>query len=241
MGRCALYRYLVERRKAHVFPDGLLNPSRISGGNLDDWHLSPWSRWQGQLNADVIVVGQDWGDRTYFLENEGRDNDGEQTCLNLCEMALCAGWDLGPPHSPIPQPVFLTNAVLGIRQEGGKSGSPPDAWVDDSLPFLIGLIEVVRPRAIVSLGTSAYRACRLAMYGRARDAQIPLGASLKEVHHLAPILRPGKPAWFPFYHCGPLGLANRSRELQRQDWLALGAWLRTSEPKFINDDLEGSR
>jgi hypothetical protein len=226
MNRYALYRDLVERRKAHVFPEGLLNPCKISGGKLDGWHLGPWSRWQGSLEAEVVVVGQDWGNEGYFLRNGGIDDDTEQTCSNLREMALCAGWDLGTPNMPNPQPLFFSNAVLGIRKETGKSGTPPDAWVDDSVPFLVGLLEIIQPRAIVSLGTSAYRACRLAMRGRASDDQIRLGAPLSQVHRLMPILRPRMPAWFAFYHCGPLGMANRSRDLQRQDWCGLGEWLR---------------
>lgn len=225
MNRHAAYAELVALRKAHAFPSRLLNPSEIEGGRYDSDHLGPWSRWQGDLNAEVVIVGQDWGDQPYFLRNKGVDDDNELTCKNLGAMALVAGWDLGNPHSPKPQPLFFTNAVLGIRAEAGKSGTPPAAWVDDSLPFLIRLLEIVQPRAVVSLGTAASRACRLAMHGRGRVPGLPSGASLGETHQQIPILRPGKPAWFAFYHCGPLGLVNRSRELQMSDWRRLGEWL----------------
>jgi len=36
MDRHDLYRVLVAKRKAHVFPPGLLNPSQIEGGMLDE-------------------------------------------------------------------------------------------------------------------------------------------------------------------------------------------------------------
>lgn len=226
MSRQAAYAELVARRKVHAFPSLLLNPSEIEGGRYDSDHLGPWSRWQGDLNAEVVIVGQDWGDKAYFLENKGVDDDNEQTCTNLRALALEAGLDLGTPHSPKPQPLFLTNSVLGIRAGVGKSGTPPAAWVDDSLPFLIRLLETIQPRAVVSLGTAASRACRLAMYGRGRSVGIRLGAPLRETHQQNPILQPGKPSWFAFYHCGPRGLANYSRELQLQDWRGLGEWLR---------------
>jgi len=226
MNRQAAYAELVALRKAHAFPSLLLNPSEIEGGRYDSDHLGPWSRWKGDLNAEVVVVGQDWGDQAYFLRNKGVDDDHELTCTNLGAMALAAGWDLGTPHSPKPQPLFFTNAVLGIRAEMGKSGTPPAAWVDDSLPFLIRLLEIIQPRAVVSLGTAASRACGLAIHGRGRSAGIRLGAPLRETHQQNPILHPDKPAWFALYHCGPLGLANRSRELQLQDWRGLGEWLR---------------
>lgn len=226
MNRQAAYAEMVARRKAHAFPPLLVNPAEIEGGRFDSEHLGPWSRWQGDLDAEVVVVGQDWGDQAYFLRNKGMDDDQEQTCTNLRAMALAAGWDLGTPHAPKPQRLFFTNAVLGIRVEDGKSGTPPAAWVDDSLPFLVDLLKIIQPLAVVSLGSSAYRACRLALYGRGRDAALPLAAPLSSIHAQNPISRPGKPAWFAFYHPGPLGLVNRSRELQMADWRGLGEWLR---------------
>jgi DNA polymerase len=106
---------LVMRRKAHTFPDGLLNPADINGGQFDSEHLGPWSCWQCHLWADAVIVGQDWGDEAQFLKCKGAGDDLEPTNLNLAKLALGAGWDLGTPRMPNPQPVFLTNAVLGIR------------------------------------------------------------------------------------------------------------------------------
>jgi DNA polymerase len=229
MDRDIIYRELVAKRKAHVFPNGLLNPSQIEGGRFDSKHLGPWSQWQSDLHADAVIVGQDWGDNAYFLENKGMDSDKEQTCKNLRAMTLGAGWTIGTPQSPIPQRLFFTNAVLGIREKDGKSAATPAVWIDDSLPFLIRLLRIIQPRIVVSLGTIAYRACRLAMQGKERAIQIPMDAVLRQVRHLNPILRPGSPDWFAFYHCGPLGLVNRSRELQLQDWEQLGGWLRLSD------------
>lgn len=218
MNKAIAYQALVEMRKKHRFPEGLLNPAEIEGGRFDSNHVSPWSRWQGSLDADVLIVGQDWGDLPYFLRNGGVDDDHELTCTNLREMALAAGWDIGTPHAPLPQRLFFTNAVLGIRAAAGKSGTPPVAWVKDSLHFLVALLDVIQPKVVVSLGTAAYRACRLAIQGSQRDSSLSIGAPLSQIHAQNPILRPGKPTMFAFYHCGPLGLVNRSRELQRQDW-----------------------
>ncbi len=228
MSQILPYTDLVTLRKAHRFPVGLLNPSEIEGGKFDSDHLGPWSRWQGNLHADVVIVGQDWGDRPYFLRTGGVDDEREPTCTNLRSMTFAAGWDVGSPRKPSPKPLFFTNAVLGIRAEKGKSGALPTQWIDDSLPFLTGLLDLIQPRAVVSLGNAAYRATRMALYGRKRDDQIPMAAALSHVHQLSPIQRPGKPAWFPFYHCGPLGLVNRSRDLQLRDWQRLGEWLRTT-------------
>ncbi len=222
--RQELYDALVERRKSHHFPDGLLNPSQIADGRYDSNHLGPWSRWQGSLDAEVVVVGQDWGDLPYFLENQGLDSDSELTCVNLRALALEAGWDLGTPHAPAATSLFFTNAVLGIRKESGKSGKPPTPWVDDSTPFLVDLLAIIRPKAVVSLGASAFRACRLAILGRQRHQRLPLGLPVGRAHACSPIQIPNMPTWFAFYHCGPLGMANHPYNLQVEDWRQLGRW-----------------
>lgn len=215
------YQDLVTRRKSHSFLSGLLNPSEIQGGKYDSDHLGPWSRWQCSLDADVLVVGQDWGDLPYFVRNRGVDDPNEATCRNLRSLALNAGWDLGSPVTPKPQRLFFTNAVLGIRAANGKSGAVPDAWIHDSLPFLQGIIEIVQPKAIVTLGAAAAKACRFALVGTGRSAQVPASSTMGTLHAMGPIRLPGKPLWLPLYHCSPLGLVNRSIALQGEDWRTL--------------------
>jgi DNA polymerase len=28
-------------------------------------HIGPWTQWQGNLNAELMIVGQDWGGTEY--------------------------------------------------------------------------------------------------------------------------------------------------------------------------------
>lgn len=53
------YAALVRRRKACR---SLTNPGKCEGGIQDSDQIGPWSLWQGNLSADLLVVGQDWGD-----------------------------------------------------------------------------------------------------------------------------------------------------------------------------------
>ena len=229
-GRMASYLALVARRRAHRFPRGLLNPAGIQGGRWDSDHLGPWSCWQGALDAEVVVVGQDWGNEALFLKGKGRPSDGDPTNVNLRAMAHRAGWDMGSPEAPRPQPIYLTHAVLGIRAMGNPVTVPPIAWIDDSVPFLVQLLEIIRPRALVSLGRAALRSCRLALLDTERNGRMPDHPSVNQAHARNPILHPGKPVLFAFYHCSPLGLSNRSLEHQFEDWQFLGEWLRAGGP-----------
>lgn len=222
-GRAASYRHLVALRKAHRFPRGLLNPAEIQNGRFDSGHLGPWANWQSDLWAEVVIVGQDGGNEALFLKGRGIADD--QTSLNLMEMVKQAGWDLGTPSAPKHQPFFLTNAVLGIRASDCGAKAPRKAWIDDSVPFLIRLLDIIRPRAVVSLGGAAQRACHRVWSGPSLDGGCPHPPSLHQAHACSPLLRPGMPAWFAFYHCSPLGLSNRSLGHQVEDWRFLGNWL----------------
>ena len=62
---------LVTARKACHLCSGLTNPADVDGGRLNSEHIGAWSLWQGNLDAPVMVVGQDWGDTTYFIRNGG--------------------------------------------------------------------------------------------------------------------------------------------------------------------------
>lgn len=226
--KLAAYQALVEDRKAHHFPDGLLNPSEIAGGAWDSDHLGPWSRWQGDLEADLLVVGQDWGDLPYFLANHGRDSDFERTCQVFHRLATAAGMDPGLPAGPRAQPIFMTNAVLGVRSKKGKSGAIKAAWIEDSLSFLTRLIAIVEPKVIVSMGKTAFRSCRKGLGDRIALSAPAASASMSSAHAAGAIRLANGGLWVPLYHCSPLGLVNRSEEDQRQDWVSIGGLLRAS-------------
>src|ERR1035441_2430857 len=71
--RTESYAALVRGRQACHACRGLINPSECEGGIHDSDQIGPWSLWQGNLSADLLVVGQDWGDTRYFAKNKGRE------------------------------------------------------------------------------------------------------------------------------------------------------------------------
>ena len=218
MTREEKYRQLVELRQQADFPSGLQNPSQIEGGKFDCPHLGPWSLWQGDLDAKLLVIGQDWGDENYFRSNEGRDNDGNATNQNLRKLVSFIGCDPGLPSNPTVQPLFFTNAVLGIKS-GGMSADLKHDWLrHSSLNFTGPLIEIIRPRLIVTLGISAYKSLRFIFPYLPYE---PMNNLLK----YPPFHLSGSGVLFPMAHCGGLGLANRNMEEQLKDWKKIGPYL----------------
>jgi uracil-DNA glycosylase len=180
-------------------PDAV-NPS---GGGFAV-HPSPWAMLRGDLDAKVVVVGQD-----FACQEQPYDapNPELPTNKNLARLIAAAGL----------RRVYLTNAVLCLKP-GGMSAPVPSAWVNHCASHLRRTIEIVGPTVIAALGAVAWRAtCR------AFDVASP--PTLSEVVGTQPILLPNTPALFGFNHCGGLGVIRRAFAQQLEDWRRLGQWL----------------
>ncbi|WP_048187981.1 hypothetical protein [Methanobacterium paludis] len=96
-----LYTDLVDKRKKFKFPEGLKNPSEIESGIYDkEDHIGPWSKWQGNLNAEIMLIGQDWGSEKYYLDNKGDHDDYGITNSRMKEVFGLLGIDVGLLNTP---------------------------------------------------------------------------------------------------------------------------------------------
>src|SRR5438045_1083685 len=83
------YTELVAKRKECRLCDshGLTNPSACQNGAYDvSGHIGPWTQWQGNLDADLMVIAQDWGGLEYFIEHKGLEEDTNTTNRRICEL-----------------------------------------------------------------------------------------------------------------------------------------------------------
>ena len=213
MNKTKQYHQLVKNRKSFPFSPGLLNPSQIENGDFDkENHIGPWSLWQGDLNAKIIVIGQDWSDKKYYLENKGMDSDDNTTNKNLVDLFSTIGIDIGYPSAPITNfPIFFTNCILGIKNDGGMTGKVKMAWARKCNEiFLEPLIKIIQPEILITLGKVAYDSLA-EVYGLKKYP-------LKKIINENPIYLLDGKKLFAMYHCGGLGTANRKLDLQKKDW-----------------------
>ena len=208
----AAYAELVAQRKActRCVASGLTNPC-AAPGDYDSEQVGPWSTWNGSLDADVMVVGQEWGDVASFVRQKGRDNP---SATNTTLKGLLSGVDVEVADAPIFSPVgrvFLTNAVLCLKQ-GGAQAPVSKEWFKNCQGFLRRQIELVRPRVVVTLGEQAYLSIRREFaFGR-----ISFRRAVREYEFLK--LLDGV-FLVPMYHCGNRILnTHRPLEEQRTDW-----------------------
>jgi DNA polymerase len=215
MGKKESYLDLVARRKSCLCCVGLTNPSTIESGVYDSDHIGPWSRWQGGLDAEIMIVGQDWGDVDYFREWQGIDQArGNATNENLQKLLQEFGISVRKPREPQPNVIFLTNLILCLKR-GGLQAEIEEEWLQNcSRNFFRDLVSIIQPKKVLALGERVSKAI-FNCYG------IPFRKSwgLPKLMPKSPFRIGDGTLLFPLYHCGARGVnLNRKIEWQRQDW-----------------------
>lgn len=220
------YDALVAARKACHACSGLTNPSVCEGGVFDCDEIGAWSRWQGNCDAKLMVVGQDWGDVAWFVREKGRDTSASTTNRTLVELLGSVGLKIKlPGESSGDGMVFFTNAVLCLK-DGGAQARVSDEWFRNcGARFLRPLIDLVQPKVVVCLGERAYRAVLTAYEIRPCKFRHAVESEL-------PVPLPSGVLAFAVYHCGAR-ILNTHRKLaaQREDWKRIGRFLSRNTEK----------
>ena len=216
------YKVLVEDRKACSLCKGWLeNASRIEDGIHDSDRVGPYTQWQGNLDASVIVVAQDFSDVAGFCKYRGWAGPDVKTNKYLVELLGFAGFAVAPPEYGKPDDkLFFTNAVLCIKsgKRGGRQQSVPVSCFSNCSSFLKTTIEIVAPRLVITLGKEALRATARAFGILSTE---PLSQCVGHPVALAPGIQ-----LVPVYHPSPTVVnTHRSIEQMRTDWRSIGRLL----------------
>jgi uracil-DNA glycosylase len=195
-----------------------VNPAALP--KFDSDQIGPWSRWQGNLNASLLVVGQDWADVPKLAENEGRPLARYRTNQTLVDLLAAAGLSVELPAAEDTLGViFLTNAVLCLKLNSGAEIERN--YYAHCQQFLRRIVEIVRPDIVVGMGGSAWQSVQQAF------SVVPVTSLAAAVSTDTPVsLWPGGPKACGAYHCGSWGLRARPKELQLIDWRQIGRHLR---------------
>lgn len=200
--------------------------------------INLWTYWQGgidNLNAKILLVGQDWGcvnecnEQTLdYMINKGRypnkhymDNNNNETDKNLCDLFEHIGYDV---RNNNPQDLFFTNFVLCYREKG-LSGGFKQRWANNCSVYFVRLVKIVQPKIIVCLGRDVYYSVM-----RAFGQKISSGRynDIIEKGEQVVIIDDFSVHIFPMAHCGVMGINNRNKgascnglNLQMKDWEAI--------------------
>ena len=195
-----------------------------------------WTYWQGRGNLDarILLVGQDWGSpaacspdymRQFTEINKGKQSrywldNSSITDNNLVCLFSSIGYDISN-GSPLNPDLFFTNFVLGYRNIG-LSGGFKQKWLQENKAFFFRLASIIEPEIIICLGRNVFHSVMMAF-----DQKVKIhlyNDFIASTNNPVEISFPsGKIAYvFAEAHCGAMGTLNRNR-LQDADGLT-GAW-----------------
>jgi uracil-DNA glycosylase family 4 len=216
------YNELVAVRRAcrTCLPLGLTNPTDCQNGIYDNTgHIGPWTRWHGDLDASLMIVGQDWGGVEYYLEHKGLEEDKNPTNRNLIKLLASIGIEINlPTVAASTHGLFFTNAVLCLKQ-GRMLGPVKTACFNHCGAFLRKQIEIINPKVVATLGLHAYRAV-LRSYGLGSHTRMRAAVAEPDL-----MVLPNGTTLVPVYHCGNNGLRSRTLAEQTNDWKRVEAAL----------------
>lgn len=207
--------------------------------------INLWTYWQGRgnLDAQIMLVGQDWGcpwDNNYLptmdqvrkanagYEYDYLNNNPSPTDANLARLFSELGYDIKTSCSGL----FFTNFILGYRNKG-LSGGYKKAWAEHDKGYFKELADIIEPKVILCLGRSTFEgvlsAFEVVLPSRVKSYNCFIESSINPV---AVTLESGETAYvFALAHCGAMGTLNRngkkSTDLNKQleDWRKIAGYL----------------
>ncbi len=215
------YDKLVLARKSCDACVGLTNPARCANGVFDSSEIGPWTRWQGNLDASVMVIAQDWGDIATFQKQDGIEWDNSETNKVLQKLLTIIGIHIDPPSRSTGRgQLFFTNAILCLKKGGAQAAVDSHWFHNCGTRFLRPQIEIVKPTVVICLGQRSYETVL-----RAYDLK-PL-AFRQAVNGHRPIVLSNGVSVFAVYHCSRRILnTHRNMRQQQRDWQLIGTWVR---------------
>lgn len=187
------------------------------GLSTDRPYVNRWNLWQGNLDADIMVIGQDYGIKEDGAwEFAGVSDPTGRRLKELFDASFGDTVDLSQ------NTCFFTNMANCYRVKK-TSGGIHDGWLPlCAHKFMARLIRIVHPKIIIVLGRTAFDAlhCMEGMLVQCLDPADSAKDSYAEVvcHRYQLMLDDAKIAVFPVYHPGANSQMNRSFEQQVEDW-----------------------
>lgn len=184
------------------------------GGRYECNHVSPWTKSGHNVDADVMVIGQDWVGSD-VLERDLPDDH-----------VLKYGFDPKfPTNSNLNkllkhhfglsrEDCYLTNLFAFIKPGHASANIPLVYLTESARKFTLEEIRIVSPRLVICLGLRTFRAlARAAGEDEPRNMKEAIGSSFSY----------GRSAIHCVAHTGAFGMNNRGPDQVRKDWRKLAA------------------
>ncbi|MBU3656340.1 MAG: hypothetical protein FGM23_08320 [Alphaproteobacteria bacterium] len=201
--------------------EGFLNVSDFHDGRYDTHDfVSPYSKTACNLDADVMLIGQDWS-------SEDRLNKG------YSEVIAKLGYDPTIPTNKNLKKLlkeflnldfgdcYATNLFVFIKKNGMSGSIPKKDFVYCANKYTIEEIKIINPKIVICMGSNAFKILSKIMTGNEKtlkDYNDPIYDANSGAHIIG------------VYHPGGQGTANAGgTEKVRERWAKIGEFYQTAD------------
>ena len=188
------------------------------GFEEDSPYVNRWNLWQGNLEADIMVIGQDYGQKSNIELWKSGDYKNP-TDVGLRKL-FKATFDIDIDSKGTP--LFFTNMANCYRKNKTTGGMHPGWLPICANKFMARFIRIIDPKVIIVLGRSAFEAlhCMEDLPIECTDACKSCKDTFSDIitHNYALNLDGKSVGIFPVYHPGATSKRNRSENEQVADW-----------------------
>lgn len=189
--------------------DGYASIGDFHDGIFECDHVSPWTKSGGNVDAEILVVGQDWS------SSDALGSDPPD--LHSATLGFSPKFptnrnldDLLERHFGLDRAeCYLTNLFPFIKSGSASAAIPLKDLVASARRFTLPEVRIVSPRLVICLGLRTFRALMRAtkLKGSPKMGQAvnsPFEFADAMIHCVA--------------HTGALGMNNRGRDQVEKDW-----------------------
>lgn len=193
-------------------------------------YVNLWNLWHGNLDADIMVIGQDFGqceNATEFLEKQKSKYYTNPTDTALRDL-FKASFDIDVDDENAS--LFFTNMANCYRKHQ-TTGSMHPGWLPIcAYKYMARLIRIIQPKIIIVLGKAAFDAifCLDGLSVECTNKKSNVNDTLADVMKYDYQLKidDNIVRVFPVYHPGANSKRNRTTEQQIQDWKRIAEYYR---------------
>jgi len=143
--------------------DGYSCIADLHGGAYECDYVSPYTKSASNVDADVMLVLQDWASSEYFERHDGVISD-------LIELGYDSSVDtninlkrLLKTHLNLDlQDTYATNLMPFIKQGGMSASIPMKVLVNAAIDFALPQVKIVQPKIVICFGLQTFNAMRRA-------------------------------------------------------------------------------
>lgn len=189
----------------------------FQNGRFECDHVSPWTKSGRNLDATIMIIGQDWVSAD-VLASYAPDSPVAERGFDAAFPTNANLDRLLRDHFGLERgQCYLTNLFAFIKPDNASTSIPIRDLISSARDFTLEEIRIIAPQLVICLGLRTFQAlARAASKKKPRNIEQAINSPFSYVNSMVHCVA----------HTGAFGMNNRGRAQVDKDWASL-AWVQT--------------